>query len=50
MQLNSLKRLKDGENFNDTEETIQKRIKTFNEETRPIIGENSKHVVTVRKK
>ena len=42
-----MSRLKDGENFNDTEETIQKRIKTFNEETRPIIGENSKHVVTV---
>lgn len=41
-------RLKDGENFNDTEETIQKRIKTFNEETRPIIGENSKHVATVK--
>ena len=42
-------RLKDGENFNDTEETIQKRIKTYNEETRPIIGENSKHVATVSK-
>ena len=40
-------RLKDGENFNDTEETIQKRIKTFNEETRPIIGDSSKFLATV---
>merc|ERR1719342_466997 len=43
-----MNRLKDGENFNDTEETIQKRIKTYNDETRPIIGENSKFVVTIK--
>ena len=41
-------RLKDGENFNDTDDTIKKRIKTFNDETRPVIGDNSKVVVTVR--
>ena len=40
-------RLKDGENFNDTEEAIKKRIKTYNDETRPIIGEYSKFVSTV---
>ena len=42
-------RLRDGENFNDTEETIQKRIKTFNDQTRPVIGEFSKLVSTVRR-
>eukprot|EP00092_Neocalanus_flemingeri_P091316 GFUD01115745.1.p1 GENE.GFUD01115745.1~~GFUD01115745.1.p1 ORF type:complete len:182 (-),score=77.73 GFUD01115745.1:50-595(-) len=30
-------RLKDGVNFNDTEETIKKRIQTFSEETQPVI-------------
>ena len=40
-------RLKDGENFNDTDDTIKKRIKTYNDETRPVIGDNSKVVVTV---
>jgi len=43
-----MSRLRDGENFNDTEETILRRIKTFKDETRPVIGEFSKLVNTVK--
>ena len=33
-----MSRLKDGENFNDTEETILKRIRTFHEVTAPVVA------------
>ena len=33
-----VKRLTDGENFNDTDETIKKRIQTYAEETGPLIN------------
>merc|ERR1712179_494780 len=32
-----VRRLTDGENFNDTDETIKKRIQTYSEETQPLI-------------
>ena len=32
-----VQRLKDGVNFNDTDETIIKRIRTFVEETQPVM-------------
>ena len=42
-----VKRLTDGENFNDTDETIKKRIRTYTEETCPLVNAYSDIAVKV---
>ena len=42
-----VKRLTDGENFNDTDETIKKRIRTYIEETCPLVNAYSDIAIKV---
>ena len=42
-----LKRLKDGENFNDQMETVQRRVNTYRETTEPVIAAYSANITKV---